>query len=105
MDNTFNISYESILEITLSCMFNNLDHQPCSDFQVNDFGEFKGVKIFIIPEVNVFDYPGKLWVTKVDYGSCSGCDTLKQLDDVKIDDQLNGYMLIALHLIENMKEI
>ena len=74
---------------------------------VIDDGDYQGTQIFIIPkntyQPSVEDYV----MTNTYYGSCSGCDTLQAICDYEnglpTDDQVKGYMTLALHLVQKLK--
>lgn len=49
------------------------------------------------------------WYVRVDYGSCSGCDTLCSIRaggrrDRPTDEQVDEYMTLALHIVQSIKE-
>ena len=79
------------------------------DFETKDvienlFGSYQGSLVYVIP---VGYDPSKFWVTTVDYGSCSVCDTLERIfdgynEDVT-DSQLKDYMTLCLHLVQRAK--
>jgi len=74
-----------------------------------DFGHYQGDYIYIIPPASYQPMPSERLITTVSYGSCSGCDTLQaiQADDnweeVPTESQLNDYMTLALHIVQNAK--
>ena len=73
---------------------------------VIDDGDYQGTLIFVLykdvyqPSVSDYVY------TSVDYGSCSGCDTLQGILDYgsweyfSTDQQVRDYMTLCLHLLE-----
>jgi len=65
-------------------------------------GEYQGDYVFII---TTKDYPTSIWYTTVAYGSCSGCDTLKRIEDDVLDEEqkIKDYMTLALHLVQGIK--
>lgn len=79
------------------------------------FGDYPGTEIFIIPKysdiakehrLEVWDY----LITRTYYGSCYACDKLLKIksSDCLTDgkpslEQVKGYMLIALHLVQELK--
>lgn len=108
-------SYKEILERLISEVINpnQEDWLPSSsEIEVKSFGDYTGVEVFIIPELSV--YPSTFWVTKAYYGSCSLCDSLHGIFDDSYDEegdilppnekQVEGYMTLALHLLQRMKE-
>jgi hypothetical protein len=72
-----------------------------------DDGDHSGVLLFIIGEGCY--QPSKYWYVRIEYGSCSACDTLneiRQYDDGKpSNEQVDSYMMLALHIVERLKEI
>lgn len=72
-----------------------------------DDGDYQGTLVYLIGAEGY--QPDKYWVTKVSYGSCSGCDTLEAIrdysDDQPTDSQIDDYMTLCLHLIQQMKEV
>lgn len=109
--------YEDILKTLISVVINpdQEDDLPCnSAIQTVDFGDYQGTLIFIIPSYDI--YPSDFWVTTVGYGSCSLCDTLQSItDDSEYDEdgnelkptakQADDYLTLAMHMLQNMKEI
>ncbi len=75
---------------------------------VIDDGSCAGTLIFIIGDAGY--QPENYWSMKVDYGSCSACDTLESIrmyEDGKPrdDKQVEEYLTLMLHLVQSMKEI
>lgn len=77
-----------------------------------DDGEYQGTLLYIIGEMTY--QPEKYWFVRVNYGSCSGCDTLQAIYDNHIFNedenrglpnkkQLDDYMTLALHIIQGLK--
>lgn len=110
-------SYKNILERLISEVINpnQEDYMPrMADIETNTFGDWEGTQVFIIPENS--PYPHTFWVTKVYYGSCSGCDTLQMIESESNyndegdplppnEKQVDGYMTLALHMLQRMKEV
>ena len=70
-----------------------------------DHGEYQGTLIYVIGEPGY--QPSNYVVTKVDYGSCSGCDTLDRIleDSDNQAQQLDDLLVLCLHIIQQMKLI
>jgi hypothetical protein len=81
-----------------------------------DDGDYQGTLLFLVPEKCY--QPNNYWVAKVNYGSCSGCDTFQSIQQSKnvydfetgeyeklTDEQISEYMLLALHLLQSMRAI
>jgi hypothetical protein len=80
---------------------------------IND-GDYQGTALYIFPEDTY--QPNKYWYVCVDYGSCSGCDTLEHIKDdysscwgdrtkAPNKKQTDAYMSLALHIVQGFKEI
>jgi hypothetical protein len=76
---------------------------------VIDDGDYQGTQIFFIPEETYQPNAGDYIITHTYYGSCSGCDTLKGInsyeDGLPTDEQVEDYMVLALHLVQRMTRI
>lgn len=70
-----------------------------------DHGDYQGTLLFVIGAQGY--QPSDFWFVKVYYGSCSGCDTLQAIqgyeDGVPSEDQVNQYMMLALHIVQGIK--
>ena len=73
---------------------------------VIDNGDYQGTFMFLIPKDCYQPSESDYLLTFVDYGSCSGCDTLMGIQgsgDVKpTEQQLKGYMALCKDLVMNM---
>lgn len=72
-----------------------------------DNGDYQGTLIFVIPLQTYQPSETETAVTYVGYGSCSGCDTLQWISSydygLPTDEQVRDYMMLALHLIQQLK--
>lgn len=72
-----------------------------------DHYDWDSVLLFIIPEK--CHQSSNYWAVEVDYGCCSWCDKFKKIRDSSngkpTDDQVNGYMNLSLHIVQNIHEI
>lgn len=77
----------------------------CNDIKEIDNGDYQGTLIFILHkncyQPSITDY----MYTYVDYGSCSGCDTLMGIQDYNLDkypteNQIKDYTTLLLHLLQ-----
>lgn len=79
---------------------------PSRIHQIDD-GDYQGTLMFVIGETGY--QPSTYWYVKVDYGSCSGCDTLQgirgYLDGKPTEEQIKDYMTLALHIIQGLKKM
>ncbi len=75
--------------------------------QIDD-GDYQGTLLFVIAEDSY--QPSNYWYVKVEYGSCSGCDTLEGIrcydwNDTPSKDQVDDYMTLALHIVQELKKM
>jgi hypothetical protein len=72
-----------------------------------DDGNNFGTLVFVIADGS--SHPSTYWYVKIAYGSCSGCDTLESIqycrDEPPDDSQVEGYMTLALHIVQGLKEM
>ena len=74
-----------------------------------DYGNYQGTLIYIIAEPGYQPYHH--WSVKVSYGSCSGCDTLQSIRESSNygeppeESEIEQYMILALHIVQGLKEI
>lgn len=75
-----------------------------------DNGDYQGTKIYLIPngryQPSIKDY----YITSVDYGSCSGCDTLLNYQEECYTESdkgvlINNYMTMCLHIVQETKSM
>lgn len=70
-------------------------------------GDYQGTLLFVIG-ANGYQ-PDDYWYVKVNYGSCSGCDTLQAIweysSDPPTDKQVDEYMTLALHIVQGLKSM
>lgn len=72
-----------------------------------DHGSYQGTLLYIIADK---DYqPDYYWSIFVDYGSCSGCDTLEAIrnydDTPPNEEQIGEYWTLMLHMVQSMKPL
>ena len=108
-------SYEQILKTVIEVIspeeYEGLNMDPNRIHRIDD-GEYQGTLVFVI---GAYGYqPCDYWATKVYYGSCSGCDTLEAIlsenrcydeEDQHTAVQIGSLWTLALHMIQQMKEI
>jgi len=72
-----------------------------------DHGSYSGTLVYVIAETGY--EPNVYWYVRISYGSCSGCDTLENLrdysDNKPTDEQVKGYMTLALHIVQQLKQM
>lgn len=72
-----------------------------------DDGHYQGTLVYVIGATGY--QPDRYWYVKVEYGSCSGCDTLQAIsnysDDPPSVQQVSDYMQLALHIVQGLREM
>lgn len=75
---------------------------------VIDHGDYQGTILFVIAAKGY--QPSDFWSVAVSYGSCSECDTLQGIMAISFEDkptpeQAEQYQELALHIVQQLKEI
>lgn len=113
-------SYAQFTKRVIEIIFNDDDY-PYGDseqrfafdvegkFAEIDFGQYCGTLIFVFAYDTYEPSITETFYTVVDYGSCSGCDTLQHICSYDYDllpnnSQVNDYMQLALNIIQSMKQ-
>jgi len=108
------IDYKQLLELTLKTIFPNNDKKynglpHYSRVTVVDSGNYQGTMIFVITADDYQPSASDHWYTCVDYGSCSGCDTLQAITNydngLPNEEQAKDLFTLCLHLMQKMKRM
>ena len=102
--------YEDIVKIVVKAIAKYDDKRTLNaeNIHVINDGDYQGTLLFLIPKD---DYqPDIYFYIFVDYGSCSGCDTLQSIyydhcGEIPTEQQVNDYMTLALHIVQSIKQI
>jgi len=74
--------------------------------KIDDNPDYQGILLYIIGSDG---YAPSYWYVNIDYGSCSGCDTLLAIkgydDDLPSPQQVKDYMTLALHIVQKLKKM
>lgn len=104
--------YIEIVKALINYVINTKDIKgyflDVNNITVIDNGDYQGTLIFLIPLDSYQPSPSEYLFTYVDYGSCSGCDTLQKISDYEYQDypnnqQVKDYMTLSLHILQNFK--
>lgn len=101
--------YGELVKLIIEKVLNNYKELSfkTDDIVEIDFGDYQGTLIYVFHEDTYQPDTEETFYTSVDYGSCSGCDTLQSitgwLDEPPTEDQVKGYMDLCLHLLQHMK--
>ena len=108
------ITYELLLENTLKILFKSEDDNGYGlpDFKkitAIDDGDYQGTILFLIPAKVYQPSENNYWYTAVDYGSCSGCDTLQGIcnfsNGLPNEKQIEALWTLCLHMMQKMKKL
>ncbi len=100
-------NYTAIVKAVISIM--NADHDELDVDRIHaiDDGNYQGTLVFVIAAKGY--QPSNYWFVKVDYGSCSVCDTLESIknysNEKPTSEQVNDYMTLALHIVQGLKSM
>lgn len=72
-----------------------------------DFGDYQGTLIYIFAQDTYQPSTNDTFYTSVEYGSCSGCDTLQAiqgycLEELPNEKQVEGYMKLSLDILQRI---
>lgn len=66
--------------------------------------ELSGTLVYVIPEEG--HDPSRLWYVRVEYGSCSACDTLRSLLGCEgREGAVDGMLTLCLHVVQQTREM
>lgn len=108
------LSYEVILKALIEKVINPFERGgdwDAKQIHVIDDGDYNGCQLFVVPrhahDLGPFDY----FITYQYYGSCSVCDALegirgyRNLNETPDEEQVKGYMTLALQLLQHCRDI
>lgn len=111
-------SYRDLLKTVIRIVINDPQKVLNEDGLIeHDSDDYQGDLIWLIPEANAWPWVDEYVFCHIDYGSCSGCDTLKGIYEGygtdwgygtgKLPDQqrVRDYMYLSLHLLQNMRPL
>ncbi|HAT4302239.1 TPA: hypothetical protein I9089_002344 [Clostridium perfringens] len=103
-------SYEDLLKQVIEIVFNEGNEKRpfnTSDIQTVDFGDYQGTLILTFSTCAYQPSEDETFHTVVDYGSCSGCDTLQGIcwkyNEKPNEEQIKDYMTLCLHMVQKIK--
>lgn len=106
-------NYIDIVKSTIKLISDNCNNvyldlpDPENIIEINH-GDYHGTFVYVIPSDNY--QPNNYWYVKVEYGSCSHCDTLEEIhsqnyDEVPTEQQLKDYVTLSLHIVQRLKQM
>ena len=109
-------NYSELVEAVVNFVLNDENNLHCSRWDVGriheiDDGAYSGTLIYLIPTDDYEPSASDYLITFVEYGSCSGCDTLLSLQSMIDHDaenltekQINEYMQMCKDIVTNMRK-
>jgi hypothetical protein len=98
---------KAVAEIITSEMYTAHDIDPERIHEI-DNGDYQGILVYVIGTKGW--QPSDYYYVKVEYGSCSGCDTLQSIEaehscaaDKK--QSIDDLMTLALHIVQGLKKM
>lgn len=108
------IEYKDLVKLTFSTIYNDGDESfeyPYRELNCNriteiDNGDYQGTLLFLIPFKTYQPCEYEYLMTYVNYGSCSGCDTLLAITDDNwnrrfSDKQVSDLLILCKDIITN----
>lgn len=114
-DQWLTCSYKDLVGAVVENVLNNHDepvgYWDASKIHEIDDGDYQGTLLFLIPMDTYQPAEHEYLITFVDYGSCSGCDTLKYAQSIGeysakslSEKQAELYMTLCKDILANMKK-
>ena len=100
-------TYLAIVEAVVGILGSGERYSRPDPTNIQEFGagDYQGTATYLIGSTSF----GAGWVVAVNYGSCSGCDTLEALRDYHrgppTTKKVDGYLQLALHIVQAIREI
>jgi hypothetical protein len=107
-EQTIPSNYSDIVKATIQLIYDKLkDNEDLyipDPFRITKLGfEDSGNNLYIIGDHDSY-FPTVYWYVQIEYGSCSGCDTLEKLQ-VTDSENYEAYWTLALHIVQGLKPL
>ena len=100
------LEYKDLVKLTVIFILNDENEWDVNKIKEIDDGDYQGTLLYLIPEDTYQPNSSEYLMTFVEYGSCSGCDTLQAiqcfLDTKSRDKSIDDLMNLCKDLICNM---
>ena len=100
------LEYKDLVKLTVIFILNDKNEWNENKIKEIDDGDYQGTLLYLIPEDTYQPNSSEYLMTFVEYGSCSGCDTLQRiqcfLDTRSRDKSIDDLMNLCKDLICNM---
>ncbi len=103
-------SYGTLVKVAFDTIFNEegadyMNRLDVENMTTIDNGDYQGTLLFLIPFSGYQPSEYEYLMTYVNYGSCSGCDTLQAIqewgDEKLTESQIADFMTLCKDLISN----
>lgn len=101
-ENISQLTYKKVVKLAFAYILNDdtLTFDLDNITEIDD-GDYQGTLLFLIPFDTYQPSEAEYFMTYVDYGSCSVCDTLQSIQDSDSDTAINDLMLLCKDIISN----
>ena len=100
------LEYKDLVKLTVMFILNDENEWNTNRIKKIDDGDYQGTLLYLIPEDTYQPNSSEYLMTFVEYGSCSGCDTLQAiqcfLDTKSRNESIDDLMNLCKDLICNM---
>ena len=100
------LEYKDLVKLTVMFILNDENEWDANKIKEIDDGDYQGTLLYLIPEDTYQPNSSEYLMTFVEYGSCSGCDTLQAiqcfLGTKGRNESINDLMSLCKDLICNM---
>ena len=106
--------YLKIVKLLIQYVLNEGLKDDCDEIKINpdtlteiDFGDYQGTLIYVFAEDTYQPSTNETFYTSVAYGSCSGCDTLQDIQEYGLEEfpneeQVEDYMKLSLDILQKI---
>ena len=100
------LEYKDLVKLTVMFILNDENEWDAKKITEIDDGDYQGTLLYLIPEDTYQPDSSEYLMTFVEYGSCSACDTLQEiqcfLDTRNRNESIDDLMNLCKDLICNM---
>ena len=97
--------YKKLFALVIKTCFDG--RYDFSDITEIDYGNYQGTLILVFHEDTYQPSSSETFYTIIEYGSCSGCDTLLYISGydsgIPEKDQVDDYMELCLEMVQEIK--
>ena len=101
--------YKKLVQLTIDNILNDIPDSEkkwnIKKIKVIDDGEYQGTLLFVIPMETYQPSSYEYLITCVEYGSCSGCDTLQAIQEWKTKKDEKGNYLYTKRQLDDFMSL